>query len=61
MASSLKISRAELNSQMIESSLARDKLTMSNVRLVMSIAQKYDNMGTEMADLIQVFSLSFAL
>ncbi|CAN6461372.1 unnamed protein product [Victoria cruziana] len=53
MASSLKISRAELNSQMIESSLARDKLTMSNVRLVMSIAQKYDNMGTEMADLIQ--------
>ncbi|KAF3795944.1 RNA polymerase sigma factor [Nymphaea thermarum] len=53
IASSLKISRAELNSQMIESSLARDKLTMSNVRLVMSIAQKYDNMGTEMADLIQ--------
>lgn len=27
---------------------------MSNVRLVMSIAQRYDNMGAEMADLIQV-------
>lgn len=39
---------------MIEYSLAREKLAMSNVRLVMSIAQKYDNMGAEMPDLIQV-------
>jgi hypothetical protein len=27
---------------------------MSNVRLVMSIAQKYENLGAEMADLVQV-------
>eukprot|EP00262_Sarcandra_glabra_P017613 TRINITY_DN6072_c0_g2_i1.p1 TRINITY_DN6072_c0_g2~~TRINITY_DN6072_c0_g2_i1.p1 ORF type:complete len:509 (-),score=84.52 TRINITY_DN6072_c0_g2_i1:340-1866(-) len=53
LASSLRISRAELHSKLIECSLAREKLAMSNVRLVMSIAQKYDNMGTEMADLIQ--------
>lgn len=53
LASSLKISRAHLQSKLIESSLAREKLAMSNVRLVMSIAQRYDNMGAEMADLIQ--------
>ncbi|XP_010266387.1 PREDICTED: RNA polymerase sigma factor sigA-like [Nelumbo nucifera] len=53
LASSLRISRAELQSKVIECSLAREKLTMSNVRLVMSIAQKYDNMGAEMADLVQ--------
>lgn len=53
LASSLRISRAELRSKMIECSLAREKLAMSNVRLVMSIAQKYDNMGAEMADLVQ--------
>ncbi|KAK1306540.1 RNA polymerase sigma factor sigA [Acorus calamus] len=53
LASSLRISRAELHSRMIECSLAREKLAMSNVRLVMSIAQKYDNMGAELSDLIQ--------
>lgn len=53
LASSLKISRAHLQSKLIESSLARERLAMSNVRLVMSIAQRYDNMGAEMADLIQ--------
>ncbi|KAG5559091.1 hypothetical protein RHGRI_008869 [Rhododendron griersonianum] len=53
LASSLGISRTELRSKWIESSLALDKLAMSNVRLVMSIAQRYDNMGVEMADLIQ--------
>ncbi|WOL05501.1 hypothetical protein Cni_G14230 [Canna indica] len=53
LASSLRMSRAELHTKMIEASLAREKLAMSNVRLVMSIAQKYDNMGTSMADLIQ--------
>ncbi|XP_024021052.1 RNA polymerase sigma factor sigA [Morus notabilis] len=53
LATSLRISRAELHSKMIESSLAREKLAMSNVRLVMSIAQRYDNMGAEMADLVQ--------
>ncbi|XP_045828856.1 RNA polymerase sigma factor sigA [Trifolium pratense] len=52
-ANSLKISRAELRTKIMECSLAREKLTMSNVRLVYSIAQKYDNMGAEMADLVQ--------
>ena len=54
MAASLRMSRAELQSKLIECSLAREKLAMSNVRLVMSIAQRYDNMGAEMADLVQV-------
>ncbi|KAF6168904.1 hypothetical protein GIB67_038401 [Kingdonia uniflora] len=53
LATSLKISRTELQFKVIECSLAREKLAMSNVRLVMSIAQRYDNMGTEMADLVQ--------
>lgn len=53
LATSLRMSRAELQSKLIECSLAREKLTMSNVRLVMSIAQRYDNMGAEMSDLIQ--------
>lgn len=53
LASSLRMSRATLQSRMIECSLAREKLAMSNIRLVMSIAQRYDNMGAEMADLIQ--------
>ncbi|XWS58675.1 hypothetical protein CRYUN_Cryun08bG0055200 [Craigia yunnanensis] len=53
LATSLKISRAELRSNLIECSLAREKLAMSNVHLVMSIAQRYDNMGAEMSDLIQ--------
>ncbi|OMP05985.1 RNA polymerase sigma-70 [Corchorus olitorius] len=53
LATSLKITRAELRSKVIECSLAREKLAMSNVRLVMSIAQRYDNMGAEMSDLIQ--------
>ena len=56
LATSLRISRAELQSKLIEATLAREKLAMSNVRLVMSIAQKYDNMGAEMADLVQVVS-----
>ncbi|KAE8656144.1 RNA polymerase sigma factor sigA [Hibiscus syriacus] len=53
LATTLKISRAELRSKLFECSLAREKLAMSNVRLVMSIAQRYDNMGAEMSDLIQ--------
>ncbi|ONK76726.1 uncharacterized protein A4U43_C03F31480 [Asparagus officinalis] len=54
LASSLRMSYSELRSKLIECSLARRKLAMSNIRLVMSIAQKYDNLGAEMADLIQV-------
>ena len=62
LASSLKISHAELQEKLIECSLAREKLTMSNVSLVMSIAQKYDNMGAEMADLVQViYNISLQL
>ncbi|KAF9625822.1 hypothetical protein IFM89_027265 [Coptis chinensis] len=53
LATSLRISCAELRTKLIECSLAREKLAMSNVRLVMSIAQKYDNMGAELADLVQ--------
>lgn len=30
---------------------------MSNVRLVMSIAQRYDNMGAQMGDLVQVIQI----
>lgn len=54
LATSLRISRATLQAKIFECSLAREKLAMRNVRLVMSIAQRYDNMGAEMADLIQV-------
>ncbi|KAK0593458.1 hypothetical protein LWI29_037020 [Acer saccharum] len=53
IAASLRISRSELQSLLIECSLAREKLVMSNVRLVMSIAQRYDNMGADMGDLVQ--------
>ncbi|XP_031276047.1 RNA polymerase sigma factor sigA isoform X2 [Pistacia vera] len=53
LAASLRISRTELQSTLIECSLAREKLVMSNVRLVMSIAQRYDNMGADMSDLVQ--------
>lgn len=53
MAQSLRISTPELRSRMRESFLAREVLTMSNLRLVISIAQKYDKLGVELADLIQ--------
>jgi len=53
-AASLKISSTELRETMLECSLAREKLAMSNVRLVMSIAQRYENAGAEMGDLVQV-------
>ncbi|XP_023757341.1 RNA polymerase sigma factor sigA [Lactuca sativa] len=53
LAASMKIPRAELQVKQIECKLAREKLAMSNVRLVMSVAQKYANMGVEIGDLIQ--------
>lgn len=53
LASSMRISRMDLRTKQIESTLAKEKLAMSNFRLVMSIAQRYDNMGAQMADLIQ--------
>uniref|UniRef100_A0A6N2MV69 RNA polymerase sigma-70 domain-containing protein n=1 Tax=Salix viminalis TaxID=40686 RepID=A0A6N2MV69_SALVM len=43
-----RISRSDLQSKLIQCSLAREKLAMSNVRLVMSIAQKNDNIDAEM-------------
>nr|AKC88627.1 sigma factor [Erodium trifolium] len=49
----LKISRAELQAKVIECNLARQKLAMSNVRLVMSIAKNYEDVGAEMEDLVQ--------
>lgn len=54
LATSLRITRANLQTRLIECSLAREKLAMSNIRLVMSIAQRYDNLGAEMPDLVQV-------
>ncbi|CAN1246434.1 RNA polymerase sigma factor sigA [Linum grandiflorum] len=53
LADSLTISRSELHSRQFAFSLAREKLAMSNVRLVMSIAQKYNRMGAKMGDLVQ--------
>lgn len=53
LAASLRISRTELQMKQIECKLAREKLAMSNVRLVMSVAQKYASMGAEIGDLIQ--------
>nr|XP_043631609.1 RNA polymerase sigma factor sigA-like [Erigeron canadensis] len=53
LAASLKISRVDLQTKQMECSLAREKLAMSNVRLVMSVAQKYKHMGADMSDLIQ--------
>lgn len=53
LANSLRMPRAEVRSKLIECSLARERLAMSNVRLVMSIAQRYENMGADMADLVQ--------
>lgn len=53
LASYLRISPSELNTRLTECSLAREKLVMSNMRLVRSIAQKYDNLGAQGADLVQ--------
>lgn len=61
LAISLKMSRAELQAWLMECHLAREKLAMSNVRLVMSIAQRYDNMGAEMSDLVQVYFPNLSL
>ncbi|CAN1246432.1 RNA polymerase sigma factor sigA [Linum grandiflorum] len=59
LADSLTISRSELHSRQFAFSLAREKLAMSNVRLVMSIAQKYNRMGAKMGDLVQGVSKAF--
>nr|AKC88630.1 sigma factor [Geranium maderense] len=53
LAMSLKISRVELHGKLIECNLAREKLAMSNIRLVISIAKQYENTDAEMEDLVQ--------
>nr|QKY65012.1 plastidic RNA polymerase sigma-subunit 1 [Passiflora tenuiloba] len=53
VANSLNISRAQLRAKLIECSLARERLAMSNVRLVLSVAQRFDSKGAELADLVQ--------
>ncbi|KAK9060988.1 hypothetical protein SSX86_018168 [Deinandra increscens subsp. villosa] len=53
LADFLKISQVDLQAKQMECTLAREKLTLSNIRLVMSVAQKYKHMGADMSDLIQ--------
>jgi RNA polymerase primary sigma factor len=55
-AASKNMSVVELNAKLTESSIATEKLALSNIRLVVSIARMYRNMGIEMADLIQVLT-----
>lgn len=56
-AASKNMSVVELNAKLTESSIATEKLALSNIRLVVSIARMYRNMGIEMADLIQEGSI----
>nr|AKC88631.1 sigma factor [Geranium phaeum] len=53
IAMSLKLSRAELQAKHIECNRAREKLAMSNIRLVISIAKQYEGVSAEMEDLVQ--------
>ncbi|KAK1409231.1 hypothetical protein QVD17_35756 [Tagetes erecta] len=53
LADFLKISQVDLQTKQMECNMAREKLTLSNIRLVMSVAQKYKHMGADMSDLIQ--------
>ncbi|KAJ0744813.1 putative RNA polymerase sigma factor, region 2, protein DA1 [Helianthus annuus] len=43
----------------MECTLAREKLTLSNIPLVMSVAQKYKHIGADMYDLIQGVTRTF--
>eukprot|EP00252_Welwitschia_mirabilis_P023537 TRINITY_DN667_c0_g1_i3.p1 TRINITY_DN667_c0_g1~~TRINITY_DN667_c0_g1_i3.p1 ORF type:complete len:414 (+),score=67.70 TRINITY_DN667_c0_g1_i3:376-1617(+) len=52
-AASVNMSLVELNATLMEYSTAKEKLKMSNIRLVLSIARKYENLGLEMGDLIR--------
>nr|AKC88625.1 sigma factor [Erodium gruinum] len=49
----LKISRVQLQAKVVECNLARQKLAMSNIRLVVSIAKTFEDSGAEMEDLVQ--------
>ncbi|KAH9321672.1 hypothetical protein KI387_016311, partial [Taxus chinensis] len=52
-AASMNMSLTELKRKLTESSIAAQKLAMCNIRLVVSIARKYENMGVDLGDLIQ--------
>lgn len=52
-AASMNMSVIELNAKLMKSAIAAENLALSHIRLVVSIARKYRNMGFEMEDLIQ--------
>lgn len=52
-AASMNMSVIELNAKLMKSAIAAEKLALSHIRLVVSIARKYRDMGFEMEDLIQ--------
>lgn len=52
-AMSVKLPFRELQSKLREADRARDHMFMSNLKLVVSVAKKYNNCGVSMADLIQ--------
>lgn len=50
----LQLTVGELVRKLGEAEFARDKMVMANLRLVVSVAKRYNTYGLEMADLIQV-------
>lgn len=45
---------ADLEAKLHEAELARDRMVMANLRLVVSVVKQYNCEGLEVADLIQV-------
>nr|QIE09853.1 sigma factor 1 [Anthoceros angustus] len=56
-AAHLGMSTGDVLNTLNEADLARDKMVMSNLRLVVSVAKRYNNRGLELADLIQEGSI----
>lgn len=52
-AKSVKLSLREVQAKLMEADRARDYMFISNLRLVVSVANKYSNLGVNLADLIQ--------
>lgn len=52
-AHSVQVSTGELLSMVAEGETARNKMLISHLRLVVSVAKHYQNLGVDMADLIQ--------